>query len=341
MLRDETTLPEPIHRFILDTQLFALSGVTSLTLEFFETKVANPLTKRNYFHALEGFFTWAARNEIEHLEQVTRLDISRYLNGIPRKYKGAHVTLSKSSVAVVRAALRKYFAFLHDHGALPQNPALNVAMPHSDAVPERTPPIGLDDLANLFAVIPRETARDLRDRALIALLAFTACRIGAALKLNHNSIRGTAASRRVHLIEKRSKPHSVPITPDLAAELDPYLDEVFGREGGMVGGQPLFRHWSIQGKRLSSARLNYLEAYRAIARWVEKADIDSRITPHSFRATVVTAMRANGKTLEEARKYVNHTSAETTRGYDGYLDAVTEGEAQDVSDILLSRWTKR
>jgi integrase len=75
----------------------------------------------------------------------------------------------------------------------------------------------------LIDTIPTDTVRDLRDRALIAILTYSFARIGAALKMNVEDLRPKGASWELLLHEKGGKPHKMPCHHALAEMLHAYI----------------------------------------------------------------------------------------------------------------------
>jgi integrase len=51
---------------------------------------------------------------------------------------------------------------------------------------------------------------------------------------------------------------------------------------------------------------------------------------HTFRATGITAYRANGGTLEHAQEIANHASPKTTKLYDRTSDQITQDEISKI-----------
>ncbi len=51
---------------------------------------------------------------------------------------------------------------------------------------------------------------------------------------------------------------------------------------------------------------------------------------HTFRATGITAHRANGGSLEKAQEMANHASPKTTKLYDRTSDQITQAEVERI-----------
>ena len=86
--------------------------------------------------------------------------------------------------------------------AMPANPASSVRGPKHVVRTGKTPVIEGAEWRHLMDSIPTETVRDLRDRALIAVLTYSSARIGAALGMRVKDVRPQGAGWELHLQEK-------------------------------------------------------------------------------------------------------------------------------------------
>ena len=79
------------------------------------------------------------------------------------------------------------------------------------ALATRCPALDGKEWHKLLDSIPTETARDLRDRALlIATLTYSFARITAALRMKVNDLRPKGAGWQILLHEKGGKEHVIP-----------------------------------------------------------------------------------------------------------------------------------
>ena len=72
------------------------------------------------------------------------------------------------------------------------------------------------------------------------------------------------------------------------------------------------------------------DVYRMVRRRALQAGLGQRISPHSFRATGITAFLRNGGTLENAQKIAAHRSARTTSLYDRRSDEISLDEIERI-----------
>ena len=88
----------------------------------------------------------------------------------------------------------------------------------------KTPVLEAGEWRKLLDSIPTETARDLRDRALIATLTYSFARIGAALRMKIEDLRAKGAGWQIQLHKKGGKQHAMPCHHALAEALRAYID---------------------------------------------------------------------------------------------------------------------
>jgi integrase/recombinase XerD len=167
----------------------------------------------------------------------------------------------------------------------------------------------------------------LRDRALIALMAYSFARIGAvvAMKVEDYFVQGRRSW--VRLYEKGGKRHEVPAHHNLDAYIEAYI-KVAGLEGDQKG--LLFRTVAGKTGRLTALPLSQADAYRMIRRRAKTARIKTRIGNHTFRATGITAYLKNGGKLEIAQQIAAHESSCTTGLYDRRDDDVNLDEVERI-----------
>jgi integrase/recombinase XerD len=171
-----------------------------------------------------------------------------------------------------------------------------------------TLPYALDwgDVRRLIAAASGDTELDIRDRAIMLLLAVYGMREGevAALRLEHIDREG--GQLRIWRL-KRSQPQLYPLVPSVAQALAEYTDvarpqvthaEVFIR--GQAPRTPLSVHgiYDIVHRRL-------------LALQVQAAHLG----PHALRHSCATKMLADGMTLKEIGDHLGHRSTASTMTY--------------------------
>src|ERR1017187_8135562 len=145
------------------------------TEEFFFGRIRNPHTRSAYLIAVKRFLQWAESRGLE-LQQIAPKDVGQYIDGL----ENFSVATRKQHLA----ALRHYFDGLVTRHAIILNPALSVRGERYEVVEGKTPEITVDGARTLLKSIGTEGVVELRDRAVIAILIYTAARAGAVASLD-------------------------------------------------------------------------------------------------------------------------------------------------------------
>jgi site-specific recombinase XerD len=289
-------------------------------IDFFTANIRNPNTRRAYLRACRHFFGWCeARGRA--LGTIRPYDVAAYI-------EARQQTHSAPDVKQQLAAIRMLFDWLVTGQVVPVNPAAAVRGPKHVVKTGVTPVLEAGEWRRLLDAIPRDTVRDLRDRALIATLTYSFARIGAALKMKVEDLRPRGVGWTVRLHEKGGKQHSMPCHHVLAEALHAYIDAAGIAEDRKA---MLFRTSPGHiGTELTALPMSQPDAWRMIRRRAAAAGITAPIGSHSFRATGITAYLANGGLLEHAQEMAGHESPRTTKLYDRTKERLTQDEVERI-----------
>ena len=150
----------------------------------------------------------------------------------------------------------------------------------------------------------------LRDRALIGLMVYSVGRMSAivAMKVKDYYPKGKRYFVRLH--EKGGKSHEVPVHHRAEEYIDAYLEA--------AGIEEEKKAWAFQsaggkGHGLTGKAMSRFDAWAMVKRRAKEAGIKTEISPHSFRATGITAYLENGGTIEHAQQIAAHASPKSTQ----------------------------
>jgi integrase/recombinase XerD len=207
------------------------------------------------------------------------------------------------------------------------NPAHAVRGPKHVVKKGKTPVLTADEARVLLDSIDTSTVMGLRDRALIALMAYTFARVGAALAMKVEDYFIQGRRSWVRLQEKGGKRHEVAAHHNLDEYTEAYI-RAAGLQDDPKGS--LFRTVAGKTGRLTALPLSQADAYRMVRRRANAAGIQTKIGNHTFRATGITAYLKNGGKLEIAQQIAAHESSRTTGLYDRRDDDVTLDEIEKI-----------
>src|SRR5262249_21392657 len=190
-------------------------------------ELANAHTRKNYLHAVRRFLAWCDHPERQiPLVQITPGHLGDYLAGLERSTPTKKLHL---------AALRKFFDRMVVRHVVILNPAASVRAERHQVVEGKTPEIAAKQIHRLLESIDTGTIVGLRDRAILAVLIYTATRVGAVAKLTWKSLRHDGSQYTLRFSEKGGKAREIPVRHDLEQVLLAYV------RAGQIDDGSLFR----------------------------------------------------------------------------------------------------
>ncbi|HXA63333.1 MAG TPA: site-specific tyrosine recombinase XerD [Streptosporangiaceae bacterium] len=231
-------------------------------------------------------------------------DVLAFLGGL-REGDEEHPPLSAGSAARAVVAVRGLHRFALREGLAAGDPAREVKPP---TPPRRLPKaISLAEVERLLAVAgPSDTARGLRDQALLELLYGSGVRISEAVGLDIDDLDQRDGVARV--CGKGGKSRIVPIGDYALRAVQAYLVRArpqLARGKGEAGALFL----NARGGRLS--RQGAWMALRAAA---GRAGL-SEVSPHTLRHSFATHLLDGGADVRVVQELLGHASVTTTQVY--------------------------
>jgi integrase/recombinase XerD len=301
--------------------------------EFFYAEHHNPHTQKAYQSAVRRFLAWCEGQGVE-LAAITPGMVGQYLVGL-----GGSAAKRNQHLA----ALRGFFDRLVNRHVCILNPAASVKGVKEQVIEGKTPEITLEQARTLLGSIRivRMAKNDqgeeveiplavgLRDRAILATLAYTVCRAGAVAKLRLGDFQHDGSQYVLRFSEKGGKSREIPVRHDLEGHIWDYLDAA-----GIVAenkDRPLFRSTLGKTKRLTGKPLTTKDVCRMVKRRLKDAGLPLRLSPHSFRVTGITDLLTQGVPLDDVQYLAGHSSPRTTKLYDRRQKKVTRNIVERIS----------
>ncbi len=155
------------------------------------------------------------------------------------------------------------------------------------------------DWQRLLAVLEAsDDANAERDRVIFELLAGTGIRAGEAARLAVGEV--DLETRSLRVLTKRGVVENRLLSRRLAEMLKGYLKHA--PEG------PLFPN--RRGGHITSRHIQ-----RRLGMWLERAGLDKRVTPHTFRHTLATRLLEQTGNLQLVQRALGHRSIQSTLRY--------------------------
>ncbi len=155
----------------------------------------NPHTQRAYLRAVKAFLGWAEGQGVE-LAAITPGMVGLYLVGLGG---------SPSKQEQHLAALRGFFDRMVNWHVCILDPASSVRGVKDQVIEGKTPKITIDQAQTLLQSVDTGHVVDLRNRAILATLAYTACRAGTVPKLRLQDFQHDGQQYTLRFQEKGGK----------------------------------------------------------------------------------------------------------------------------------------
>ena len=223
--------------------------------------------------------------------------------------------LARTTAARKLAALRAFYRYLGQIGAVARDPAKALRTPRT---PQRIPQrLETEEVEALLHAPDPATARGRRDLAILELLYGTGVRVSELVGLDLADLN--AGSRIVRVLGKGGKERVVPFGEVAADALRGWLSArpelaaaASGAAGGAGnGGAALFLN--ARGGRLSDRSVRTI-----VRRYLGEAGIAhlaGKATPHTLRHAFATHLLDRGADLRAIQELLGHATLATTQKY--------------------------
>lgn len=223
-----------------------------------------------------------------------------------------------STVQMYLVAVRLFFAWLYTKGYIAQNPCEGMkAGVKINRDKHKRDYLSVARTQELIAAMPSGTEKELRNKAIVALMVTAGLRCCEVQKALYEDLRTAGDVDVLYILGKghTSKDAYVKVAPDVANMIRDYLKVRF------KGGKPkdkdyLFVSTSRNHTADADDELS-TQAIRAIVKEAMKAIgfDDSRHTAHSLRHTAATLMIRAGEDLNNVKQVLRHSNPQTTMIY--------------------------
>lgn len=276
-------------------------------LEYLEIeKNVSKLTIRNYKHYLSRFLGFVT----SHIPSPEALDITpeivrQYRLYLSRFSDKHDLTLKRVTQNYHLIALRSFLKYLVRKGKkalAPETIELGKAESRSIKFLER------DAIERLLNMPEISKPQGMRDKAILEMLFSTGLRVSELVGLNRDSVN--LDRREFGVIGKGKRPRVVFLSEKAADWVKRYL------ASRQDTTKPLFIRYS--GKKPTeseSLRLTSRSVQRLVEKYVAKARLPIKITPHGLRHSFATDLLSGGADLRAIQELLGHKNVSTTQVY--------------------------
>ena len=223
------------------------------------------------------------------VQEVSTADLRLYIAEYQEKHNVKHVTIDN-----IRRVFSSFFSWLEDEGYIQKSPVRRIRRIKADKTVKEV-------FSDEELEIARDTCNDLRDLAMIDLLATTGMRVGELVTLDRRDI--DYQEREFVVVGKGSHERKVYFDARTKIHLQAYLKSRTDDNPALfVTLAPPHERLTISGVE---TRLHQIGTRANIA----------NVHPHKFRRTLATHAIDKGMPIEQVQKLLGHVRIDTTLQY--------------------------
>ena len=261
------------------------------------TKGTSKNTEVSYERDLKKMEKFLSDEGIGTVCEVTPTVLNSYELYLERKGFAAS-TISRNI-----ASIRAFFQFCCQKGEIRENPAEILKAPK---IEKKVPGILTVKEVDLLLDQPNaNTAKGLRDKAMLELLYATGIRVSEliSLKMNHINLNMGYIT-----CESSDKERVVPFGNSAKKAVKAYLET--SREILLSGKESDFLFVNCSGKSMSRQGF-----WKVLKSYATSAGIEQDITPHTLRHSFAAHLVQNGADLKSVQEMLGHSDISTTQIY--------------------------
>lgn len=229
------------------------------------------------------------RSEQKRIGELETNDIRSYLARYQEKRGASRVTIDN-----LRRIFSSFFAWLEDEDYIAKSPVRRI---HK----VRTESLVKDVISDESMEVLRDTCHEIRDLAMIDLLASTGMRVGELVKMNREDI--DFHERQCVVFGKGNKEREVYFNARTKIHLKRYL------ESRTDNNPALFVSLFLPYNRLT------IGGVETRLRQLGKCAGLNKVHPHKFRRTLATMAIDKGMPIEQVQRLLGHVKIDTTLHY--------------------------
>ncbi len=307
-------------------------------LEYLEIeRNVSRLTIRNYSHYLQRFFDFLAGPrdpsspplsvKIVKISEINPENIRQYRLYLSRFVDEKGMSLKRVTQNYHLIALRSFLKYLAKRDIVTVSPD-KIDLPKAESRSIKF--LEHNDVERLMNMPDMNTKEGVRDKAILEVLFSTGLRVSELVSLNRDQIN--LDRREFSVIGKGRRTRIVFLSERAAEWLRKYLAT---REDDL---RPVFIRYS--GKTPDehdttgeSVRLTARSVQRSVEKYVKKAKLMVKITPHGLRHTFATDLLGNGADLRAIQELLGHKNVSTTQIY----THITNPQLKEIHDKFHSK----
>lgn len=265
-----------------------------------EVKQASENTVQSYRRDLMQMITYLEEKEIREAAKVTKTSLHGYILHMEEQGKAA------TTISRMMAAMKAFFNYECMQARIRRNPAESL---HAPKVEKKAPVIlSVDQVSALLAQPSGQTPKEIRDKAMLALLYATGIRVSELIGIQMEDINMNIGFL---VCRDGERERTIPFGRSAKAALEEYLE--YARNELLRGKGSDYFFVNCTGGAMSRQGF-----WKIIKYYGEKAGIEEDITPHTLRHSFAAHLIARGADMRAVQTILGHSDMATTQMYAAY-----------------------
>lgn len=265
-----------------------------------EVKQASENTVQSYRRDLMQMITYLEEKEIREAAKVTKTSLHGYILHMEEQGKAA------TTISRMMAAMKAFFNYECMQACIRRNPAESL---HAPKVEKKAPVVlSVDQVSALLAQPSGQTPKEIRDKAMLALLYATGIRMSELIGIQMEDINMNIGFL---VCRDGERERTIPFGRSAKAALEEYLEHA--RNELLRGKGSDYFFVNCTGGAMSRQGF-----WKIIKYYGEKAGIEEDITPHTLRHSFAAHLIARGADMRAVQTILGHSDMATTQMYAAY-----------------------
>lgn len=267
------------------------------------------LSYRRDLYQMNDFFK---QNGIDMADKITSTNVNSYVLHMEKNGK------SPSSVSRNISCMRSFFRYLINRGEISKDPTELVSMPKY----ERKQPeiVSLNTMESLLKAPSDNTAKGIRDKAMLQLLYVTGMRVSELINLKLEDVN---LEMKYVILKNSKKNRVVPFDTRSKNILKKYLSD--SRE------ELASKECSIFFVNCSGKEMTRQGFWKIIKGYAKELGINEDISPHTFRHSFGVHLLENGANIRDIQKIMGHVDISSTNVY----AKITEEKLKNIHNRII------
>lgn len=267
-----------------------------------EVKQASENTVQSYRRDLMQMITYLEEKEIREAAKVTKTSLHGYILHMEEQGKAA------TTISRMMAAMKAFFNYECMQAYIRRNPAESL---HAPKVEKKAPVVlSVDQVSALLAQPSGQTPKEIRDKAMLALLYATGIRVSELIGIQMEDINMNIGFL---VCRDGERERTIPFGRSAKAALEEYLEHA--RNELLRGKGSDYFFVNCTGGAMSRQGF-----WKIIKYYGEKAGIEEDITPHTLRHSFAAHLIARGADMRAVQTILGHSDMATTQMYAAYRE---------------------